>query len=146
MTNTQLRTSIAFGIATFEGFYNKRPSLAKRNNNPGNIRRWGRRAVYIGDRRATPEEMAKGKGYVRFPRLADGWDALYKQITINIERGLTLREFFGGKPGVYGGYAPAADANKPDRYARFVAAEVAKFVEPPASPDAIVDIPLQELL
>lgn len=34
---------------------------------------------------------------------------------------LTLSEFFGGKPGVYAGYAPAADNNPVSNYVSFVA-------------------------
>ena len=53
-----------------------------------------------------------------FPTLADGWNALYAQIQTNIDRGLTLQEFFAGKPGVYGGYAPQGHGgNNPQVYA-----------------------------
>lgn len=40
-----------------------------------------------------------------FPTQQAGWDALYNQINLNISRGLTLEEFFAGKPGVYAGYS-----------------------------------------
>lgn len=43
------------------------------------------------------------------------------QVDGNIfKRHLTFLQFFEGKPGVYYGYAPAADKNKPDVYAQFV--------------------------
>lgn len=35
-----------------------------------------------------------------------------------------MREFFGGKEGVYPGYAPATDNNDPEKYAAFVAARL----------------------
>jgi len=82
-------------------------SIAMRNNNPGNLRSWGNYPVV--------------NGYVQFPDMATGRAALEAQVQKNISRGLTLYEFFGGKPGVYGGYAPAADANRPQTYAQTVA-------------------------
>jgi hypothetical protein len=60
-------------------------------------------------------------GIAIFPDFATGEAALERQIQLNINRGLTLQEFFAGKPGVYGGYAPAADSNRPYEYAANVA-------------------------
>ena len=97
---------IAQAVATMEGFYKER-SLAQRNNNPGNLRSWGSHPVV--------------NGYAKFPSAMVGWRALHRQIDLNIARGLTLYEFFGGKAGVYGGYAPAGDSNNPKHYAEFVA-------------------------
>jgi hypothetical protein len=97
---------IAEAIARMEGFY-KPGSLAQRNNNPGNLRSWGSRPV--------------SGGYAVFETPEAGWAALKQQIRRNIDRGLNLLEFFGGKPGVYAGYSPAADKNDPVAYARFVA-------------------------
>lgn len=96
----------AESIATFEGYY-KPGTIAKRHRNPGNIRAWG--------------ELPKMRGYVVFPSDAAGFEALEHQIRKNIKRGLTLYEFFGGKRGVYGGYAPDADGNHSRRYAEFIA-------------------------
>lgn len=72
-------------------------------------------------------------GYVSFPRCqinhcqnSDhpaevGWRAGRAQCKINIiTRGLTFREFFAGKPGVYGGFAPEKDKNIPIKYAQAV--------------------------
>ena len=81
-------------------------ALSYRNNNPGNLRSWGNYPV-VG-------------GYVQFPSLEVGRAALRRQAELNIGRGLSLREFFGGKPAVYAGYAPAGDANHPDQYATTV--------------------------
>lgn len=97
---------LAAGIARFEGFY-AAGSLAARNNNPGNLRSWGSYPV-VG-------------GYVQFPDAATGWAALRAQVQRNISRGLTLNEFFGGKAGVYSGYAPSSDGNRPAGYAATVA-------------------------
>lgn len=56
--------------------------------------------------------------------LFSDWDtgraACNRQIQLNIDRGLTLEEFFAGKPGVYPGYAPAAAGNDPAHYAATV--------------------------
>jgi hypothetical protein len=89
-----------------------------RNNNPGNLRSWGN----------YPTE----NGYAKFPDYQTGLDALKAQIRRNIEKGLTLNEFFAGQrdssgkviPGGYPGYAPAADHNQPNGYAKFVAGVV----------------------
>lgn len=100
--------SLSQAIGRFEGF-GVAGSVAQRNNNPGNLR---------AGPGATGTDAA---GYAVFPDLATGWAALRNQIQLNIGRGLSLSEFFGGKPGVYAGYAPAADANNPGQYADVVA-------------------------
>ncbi len=63
--------------------------------------------------------------------MQDGWNALYQQINLNIGRGLTLNEFFAGKPGVYDGYAPSADQNSPYAYAARVGRDVGIPVDVP---------------
>ena len=105
----ELVARIAEGIAVMEGFY-KAGSAAKRNRNPGNIRRWG--------------SMPVRNGFVEFPSEDAGWEALSQQVRKNVKRGLTLYEFFGGKPGDYPGYAPDSDGNHSRRYAEFVARRV----------------------
>ena len=99
-------SELAQAIARFEGFVPG--TRAYRNNNPGNLRTWG----------SLPRDSA---GYAIFPTPEAGWAALERQVGLNIARGLTLEEFFAGKPGVYAGYAPSADANDPANYARTVA-------------------------
>ena len=99
--------TVSNAIATFEGYFQP-GSVADRNNNPGNLRSWGNRPVR--------------DGFAVFGSAADGWAALRRQVELNVGRGLSLREFFSGKAGVYSGYAPAADSNDPNRYAEFVAA------------------------
>ena len=51
----------------------------------------------------------------------EGYAALLNQVRLNVNRGLTLEEFFGGKPGVYPGYAPVGpgihSTNRPQQYA-----------------------------
>lgn len=97
---------LAQAIARFEGYFIS-GSIAQRNNNPGNLRSWG--------------SLPVRDGYAVFPTAQAGWDALQSQIEMNISRGLNLYEFFGGKPGVYAGYAPSADRNDPMNYADTVA-------------------------
>lgn len=96
---------MAAWMAVFEG-YPVTGSRAWRNRNPGNLRRWG--------------DLPRVGGFAVFPSHEAGWRALLRQVQLNIGRGLTLREFFAGKPGVYPGYAPAADGNDPAAYARFI--------------------------
>ena len=101
--------SIAQSIAQMEGF-NTPGTLAARNNNPGNLR-------------AGPGQTGTSGGFAVFPDLSTGWAALDNQISLNASKGLTLNEFFAGKPGVYAGYAPSADSNNPTQYAAFVASQ-----------------------
>ncbi len=116
MTLTELVARIAVAISEMEG-YPRPGSVSQRQNNPGNLRSWG----------ATPQVG----GYCQFATPADGWTALRRQIAKNIGRGLTLVEFFGGKPKVYPGYAPSADANDPKHYAEFVGKRVGIPVDVP---------------
>jgi hypothetical protein len=104
-----LTESISQAIATMEGWY-KAGSIAQRNNNPGNLRSWGSMPII--------------DGYAKFPTADAGWTALHRQVDLNISRGLSLDEFFAGKPGVYGGYSPSADQNNPAGYAVYVASRV----------------------
>lgn len=97
---------IAIAISAMEGFP-KKGSRANRQNNPGNLRSWGKTPIV--------------EGFANFPTAAEGWSALRRQIWRNVDRGLTLYEFFGGKPNVYAGYAPDADGNRSRHYAEFVA-------------------------
>lgn len=124
MTKDALILIFAEAIAHFEGFYEKAwmfdlpgrwPTPAKRNNNPGNLRSWGKNPIV--------------DGYAKFPSVMAGFMALHRQCEKNIfERQLTILEFFGGQRkengqvifGGYSGYAPAADMNHPEKYARFV--------------------------
>lgn len=120
-------------IAHFEGYFltakqaqqsrSKFPSTAQRNNNPGNIRSWGTRPVV--------------SGYAQFPSAEEGFKALRSQVDRNVKRGLSFKEFFAGKPNVYGGFAPAADSNHPVQYATFVAA---------AFPGATIDTVIESLI
>lgn len=127
MTKSQLISKIAAAISRMEG-YTILSSLARKNNNPGNLRQW--------------PSVQSVNGFAKFNKAEDGWKALYQQIENNIfgrgrndsfplrsKEGLTLREFFAGQrdqhgavlPGGYPGYAPGADHNQPEHYAKFVA-------------------------
>ena len=97
---------IAVAIPVMEGFP-KAGSRANRQNNPGNLRSCGKTPIV--------------EGFANFPTAAEGWSALRRQIWRNVDRGLTLYEFFGGKPKVYAGYAPDVDGNRSRHYAEFVA-------------------------
>lgn len=129
MTKSQLISGIASAISKMEG-YGLLTSLARKNNNPGNLRTWS--------------GVPSVGGFAKFKRAEDGWKALYQQIESNIfgkgradsfparaKEGLTLKEFFAGQRdhnnetivGGYPGYAPAADNNKPEHYAKYVATQ-----------------------
>ena len=104
-----LTDQIAQAIYQMEG--SGPTTIATRNNNPGNLR-------------SGPGQIGTNGGFAVFPDMATGWAALDNQINLNISRGLTLNQFFGGLPGVYAGYAPSADSNNPSAYAAFVASQV----------------------
>lgn len=105
--------NLSNAIARFEGF--QQPgSVAQRNHNPGNVRtpKSGPWPGQIG---------VDSGGYAIFPDDQAGFAALQSQVQTNIDRGLTLNEFFGGKLGVYNGYAPSGDKNDPGQYSTVVA-------------------------
>lgn len=127
MNKSQLISGIASAISKMEG-YGLLTSLARKNNNPGNLRTWS--------------DVPSVNGFAKFKRAEDGWKALYQQIENNIfgrgrndsfparaKQGLTLKEFFAGQRdhngqvivGGYPGYAPGADNNQPEHYAKYVA-------------------------
>lgn len=143
---TELVARIAVAISEMEG-YTKPGSRAERQNNPGNLRSWGKTPVV--------------DGFCNFPTPAEGWRALRKQVWRNVGRGLTLTEFFGGKRVketltvtvtladgqraqveqerervVYPGYAPDSDGNHSRSYAAYVGARVG----------IPVDVPLPEFI
>lgn len=88
-------------------------TVSARNNNPGNLRAWGRTPIV--------------DGYASFPTVDAGWAALRRQVEKNVfDRKLSFREFFAGERtpdgklthrGAYPGFAPAADKNDATRYA-----------------------------
>lgn len=104
--NIQIIWNMLIAIAWFEGYFSE-GSRARRNNNPGNLRGWD------------PNLPKDDAGFDIFPSIDKGVEALWRQIWKNINRGLTLREFFEGKPGIYPGYAPLSDGNS-KLYARTV--------------------------
>lgn len=125
----------AKAIAKMEGYY-KTGSRAQRNNNPGNIRKFTP-AVVNGKK-----VILEGYEFYETPEL--GWAALEKLIMKYVtgqlsvyrspkwvkkwetrhDKSPNLREFFEV-------YAPAADKNDPDNYARFVAKETGLHLDLP---------------
>lgn len=104
-------------ISLMEGW--KANSQSWQFNNPGNLR--------YGPRQAGTSV----NGFALYNTLADGWADLEALIegTIRKHPNLTFETFFQGErdatgkviPGGYPGYAPAADSNNPNVYAKFVA-------------------------
>lgn len=146
-TRQQLVDAMAEAMAREEGFY-VAGSIAEQNKNPGNLRTWGTMPISAG-------------GYAKFPTVGAGWEALKRQITINIwgngpkdiyplraSRPMSFREFFAGQRqpdgvverGGYSGYSPAADKNNPDGYAKFVYGRVHAALKLP--PEITVETPI----
>jgi hypothetical protein len=94
-------------------------SFLRGKNNPGAL-------MYASQYGATPFQVTGRDGkplgtFAQFGTEQQGWDALYRQIELNAGKGLTLYEFFAGKPGVYYGYAPSGHGgNQPNVYANSV--------------------------
>ena len=105
-------SDLAGAITRFEGSCSS-PGVC-RNNNPGNLRTPGS-GYWPG------QTGIDSRGFAVFDSFDSGQAALISQEQYNINRGLSLSEFFGGKPGVYPGYAPSADSNDPGSYSKAVA-------------------------
>lgn len=99
--------SIADGIEVVEGFWPG--SRAWRNNNPGNI--WDGMP-----NRIWPGLPVDSEGFVIFPSYEAGRAELERQVSIKINRGLTLRQLLSE-------WAPGSDPrNNPSIYTASVAA------------------------
>lgn len=114
MADSSLVQSLSNLIAQFEGWnvQGQNPTVAQRNNNPGNLR-------------SGPGQIGTdANGYAIFPDAATGMAALENQVSTNIDRGLSLQTFVGGGPtntgGLYPGYAPSADNNNVANYVNFL--------------------------
>lgn len=84
--------TLARSIASYEG-YEKRGTLAQRQNNPGNLKFVGQKDSVRGD-----------NGFARFKTPNAGWSALHRQIRLDSSRGLTLERFMTK-------YAPPTENN-----------------------------------
>ena len=111
MQKEVLVQKFAEAIARQEGFYSP-GKRAARNNNPGNLRPYNK------------EQARDADGFRTFGKPEWGWDALRMQIWRNIKRELTFLEFFAGKTGIYKGFSPSADGNRPVEYAKAVVASI----------------------
>ena len=83
----------------------------QRTNNPGNLR-------YVGQRESTGEDE---HGMAVFPTPWAGWRALHRQIELDQNRGLTLRQFINK-------YAPSNE-NDTSAYLDFVAGELSEGMD-----------------
>lgn len=94
--------TIAATIQRVEGYYPGTPAYL--NNNPGNL-------AYVGQAGAV---LGVG-GFARFPSYQDGLNALYGQIQLYADRGMSISDMMRT-------YAPASvPGNNPDAYAAQVA-------------------------
>lgn len=124
MADSSLVQSLANAIAQFEG-YNVPGSVAQRNNNPGNLRS------------GTGQIGTDAKGYAIFPDAATGFAALQNQVSLNIDRGLSLQGFIGGgvtnTGATYPGYAPSSDNNNVSNYVNFLSGKLGINPDTPLS-------------
>lgn len=95
----------ADAIQQYEGW--KPGSRSYRNNNPGNLRRWGRYPIEGGYVKFPSYEIGRAALETQLKKAASGRSRVYRP-------NMTLTEFFGR-------YAPADDNNAPRKYAEFVA-------------------------
>ncbi len=115
---------MADAIQKFEGWFNG--SLSQRNNNPGNIK-------YFGGPKWQGQVGVDNRQFVIFDSYENGRRALI----------ISLRNAATGKSGVYNPdmsfteffrvYAPSADNNHPEAYAKFVADQLDVSVNDPIS-------------
>lgn len=112
MTPTQ-PTPLMLAIAQMEGF-NKKGTIAQVNNNPGNLRA-GRRS---------PKNDARG--YAVYKTVDDGWADLAELLAWYAHKHFTLF-------GMMEKYAPSADKNDPQAYARFIANRINCAIDTPVS-------------
>lgn len=98
---------LADAIAQMEGYYPG--SRAWRNNNPGNLRDFkndsGRWIIW-------PDLEHDSAGFPKFESAADGWEAMYKDLRIKINRGWNLEQLISV-------WAPPSE-NDTASYVRFV--------------------------
>lgn len=134
MTREELINKMALAIAEMEGYFVKaeKQTLAQRNANPGNIRRW---------KDADGRPYPTNKGYVdfvswavmRYPQetpqkiaelaVREGWRILRVLIGQYLDGKYTQ----GKSPSfqeMFRIYAPSSDSNDPENYARFVAGKL----------------------
>lgn len=103
-TSRELLIKMSLAIADYEGGPG---DLNHRNNNPGNLRKWGNKPIR--------------NGFAVFDTWNEGMDALRQLITLaamgktqSYTPNMTLVQFFEK-------YAPSSDGNHPTTYAIFVA-------------------------
>lgn len=107
----------------------KYPTRAQRQCNPGNIRRWRKDGVQYPTAGGYVDFFAWAGGN-RVKAVNEGWRLLRVLIGQYIDG-----QYTGGKSPTLAGmiavYAPAADSNVPERYARNVAARAGIAVDVP---------------
>ena len=145
MTRIALIQKLATAISIHEGFTltqeqarkrgAKWPTRAQRNANPGNIRRWSRNGVPYPENGGYVDFVAWAKGDTA-KGLDEGWRILRvlcgQYVDGKYHKGIspTLAQMFAV-------YAPSADSNNPDAYARGVAAHLG--VSPNVSLASLID-------
>ena len=107
-----LTDTLAQSIAQMEGFFSA-GTLAQRNNNPGNLR------AGVG------QTGTDSKGYAIFPDAQTGWAALYNQISLDSNRGLTLSQFINK-------YSPPSE-NDTQNYLNYLTGQLGVPADTPLS-------------
>lgn len=95
-------STLAQLIANFEG-WNKSGTIARANNNPGNLR-------------AGPRAVGNSSGFAVYASAADGWADLERQIQLDADAGFTLGSFIAK-------YAPPAE-NDTASYGSYLARQL----------------------
>lgn len=113
MTNIPVITPLMDSIATMEGFH-KSATLSQVNKNPGNLR---------AGKRATGHDQ---RGYAIYATVDDGWQDLADLLAWYASKHYTLL-------GMMERYAPSADSNDPNAYAKFIAKRINCALDTPVS-------------
>ena len=82
-------------------------SLPVINNNPGNLK--------FANQSGSVEDK---QGFAKFDNIEDGWQALYNQIDLDVERGDTIESFVKGHPEL--DYSDAYSTTDQDEYVKFL--------------------------
>jgi hypothetical protein len=82
-------------------------SLPVINNNPGNLKF-----------AKQPGSVEGEQGFAKFDNIEDGWQALYNQVGLDVERGDTIESFVKGHPEL--NYSDAYSTTDQDEYVKFL--------------------------
>lgn len=91
-------------------------TLGNKNNNPGNLKFAGQNGAI------------NSNGFAKFPTMEDGWRALYRQVSLDADRGDTIETFIKGEDGT-GGYSE----DNQDEYIQLITSRLGVPADTPIS-------------